>query len=382
MKIKAFYPNYFFDTAITGAAYRIIRGMQSVGNTITLMGIASEQSFQNKFYADAVPRWAKRAILKFVPKKWVNQFAHFVFLHSLKDADYVYLWPGIHIETYQAIKNKGYKIIHECVNTHEANSTSILDAAYAQLNLPAMHGMNAQTIVTELEKFALSDFIFSCSPLMTDLLIEIGVPAKKILQTSYGLSASFIASTSLVETQAKPQLSQSKLTFIFVGSISVRKGVHLLLDYWVKANINADLQLIGTIEPALNPLITQYINHHNVIHIPFTDDLASIYKQADVFILPSLEEGSPLVTYMAMGAGLPMLVTPMGAGGIVTHGVEGLVMEPYDAINWVNAIRKIAEDAEMRAQFTTASKSKAPSYIWDTVAQHRLNLLTIAHHKV
>ena len=381
MKIKAFYPNYFFDVAIAGAAYRLVKGMQSFGNDITLMGIASENTFQEKFYKDAIPRWAKKIVLKVVPGKWVTKFAHFMFIHSLKDADYAYLWPGVDIETYKTIKNKGVKIIHECVNTHEANSKSILDLAYAQLGLLATHGMNAQSIAIELKKLALSDLIFSCSPLMTDLLLQIGIPRQKILQTSYGLSKSFITNIDLSQTQAKPRPSKEKLTFIFVGSISVRKGAHLLLDYWAKANLNANLHLVGSIEPALKALITQHINTHNVTHIPFTDDLTSIYVQADVFILPSLEEGSPLVTYMAMGAGLPMLLTPMGAGGVVTHAVEGFVIEPYDAQSWVDALRKITEDTKLRMRLAAAAKSKAPQYIWDTVAKQRLSLLTVANNK-
>ena len=80
MKLKAFYPNYFFDAAIAGAAYRIIRGMQSAEHDITLMGIASEKSFQEKFYTDAVPKWVKKIVLKFVSIKLLTKFAHFRFV--------------------------------------------------------------------------------------------------------------------------------------------------------------------------------------------------------------------------------------------------------------------------------------------------------------
>ncbi len=385
MKIKAFYPNYFYDVAITGAAYRIVRGMESAEVKTSLMGIASEKAFQEKFYTDAVPKWAKKLVLKFVPQKLVNKFAHFMYVRSLKSADYAYLWPGVNLETYRVIKNKGCKIIHECVNTHEANSVLILNKAYAQLNLPATHGMDAQTIAVELEKLALSDYIFSCSPIMTHLLIEVGVPKQKILQTSYGLSSSFIEKTcvSKININSDKIIDQNtdKLTFIFVGSIGVRKGAHLLLDYWVKANLKANLLLVGTIEPALKPLITQYDGHHNITHIPFTDDLTKIYNEANVFILPSLEEGSPLVTYMAMGAGLPMLLTPMSAGGVVTHDVEGFVIDPYDESTWIESLRKITEDVELRIRFSTAAKNKAPNYIWDKVAEKRSDLLMTAINK-
>lgn len=74
-----------------------------------------------------------------------------------------------------------------------------------------------------------------------------------------------------------------------MGSIGVRKGVHLLLDYWLKANLNAKLKLIDTIEDMLKPLVHQYLLDEGIGHVPFTTDLPSIYASADVFILPSLE---------------------------------------------------------------------------------------------
>lgn len=92
-------------------------------------------------------------------------------------------------------------------------------------------------------------------------------------------------------------------TFIFVGTISVRKGIHLLLKYWAKTNLNATLKLVGTIEDALKPMVSSHLSDPRIEHIPFTSDLPSIDKAADVFILPSLEEGSPLVTYLALGGG-------------------------------------------------------------------------------
>lgn len=161
----------------------------------------------------------------------------------------------------------------------------------------------------------------------------------------------------------------------------MRKGVHLLLDYWVKAKLNAKLQLVGKIEPAIESLVKTYIGQHNIEHIPYTNDLASIYKNADVFVLPSLEEGSPLVTYMAFGAGLPILVSPMGGGGVVTDGVEGIVIDPYDADVWIEQLQRLSKDAELRINLAKQSKLKAPEYLWDEVAKRRLDLLTEAVNK-
>ena len=55
----------------------------------------------------------------------------------------------------------------------------------------------------------------------------------------------------------------------------------------------------------------------DVIHRDYTSDIALAYREADFFAFPSLEEGGPLVTYEAMANGLPVLTSPMRAGGVV-----------------------------------------------------------------
>ena len=209
---------------------------------------------------------------------------------------------------------------------------------------------------------------------MTKSMLSNGIPQHKLLQSSYGLGAQSIING----VYSKAPNPNKTPTFIFVGSISVRKGVHLLLDYWVKAKLNAKLQLVGTIEPAINNLVEKYLEQESVEHIPYTNDLASIYKNADVFVLPSLEEGSPLVTYMAFGAGLPLLVSPMGGGGVVTAGEDAVVIDPHDEATWIAQLQHLATDTVFRTKLAHHSKLKSPYYLWDAVAKRRLDLLVNA----
>ena len=161
---------------------------------------------------------------------------------------------------------------------------AILDKAYTQLNFPFTHGVTTEKIIDESAKLALADYIFSCSPITTQSMLSNGISPHKLPQTSYGLSAQSI----IDGVYSKEPIPNKTPTFIFVGSISVRKGVHLLLDYWVKAKLNAKLQLVGIIEPAIMPLVEQYLKQDNIEHISYTFDLSNIYKNADVFVLPSL----------------------------------------------------------------------------------------------
>jgi glycosyltransferase involved in cell wall biosynthesis len=374
VKISAYYPNYFLDAGIAGAAYHLLKGMQSPGNQIQLMGIASIPAFNDDFYKNVIPHWAKSIVYKALPYNNILNIAETSFCKTLKQNDIAYLWPGISLTTYQDLKDRGCKIIYEGVNTHEVHSKAILDKAYTQLNLPLTHGVTAEKVVVEAAKLELADYVYSCSPIMTESMLSNGIPKQKILQTSYGLSSKAIING----VYSEKRINNKPPIFIFVGSICVRKGVHLLLDYWVKAKLNAKLQLVGTIEPAIKVLVERYIGLDNIEHIPYTNDLASVYKNADVFVLPSLEEGSPLVTYIAFGAGLPLLVSPMGGGGVVTNGVEGIVLDPYDADAWVEHLQRLTEDVQLREELAIKSKLKAPYYLWDEVAKRRLSLLTEA----
>lgn len=372
MKISAYYPNYFKDFGIAHACYYLMKGMQTKDSEIKLMGISSDLLFNDNFYSDAIPAWSKSLVYKILPDSAILNMAESIFSRSLsKDVSFAYLWPGITLKTYKSIKNRGYKIIFESVNTHATNIKTILDAEYVRLKLPATHGITQQSIEEELEKLALSNYIYSCSVIMTKAYLGIGVPQSKLLQTSYGLSPDVILNDSIPRQYTKSY----QPTFIFVGSIGVRKGVHLLLEYWTKAKLNAKLKLVGSIEEALKPMVTKYLADNSIEHIPFTSDLPTIYKSADVFILPSLEEGSPLVTYMALGAGLPVIVSPMGGGGVIEDGENGFVIAPHDESKWIERMRQMAENQELRAKLSVHSKTKALNYVWDVVGAERLHSL-------
>ena len=60
-----------------------------------------------------------------------------------------------------------------------------------------------------------------------------------------------------------------------------------------------------------------------MVVIDFVADVRALYRTADVFVFPSLEEGGPQVTYEACGCGLPVITTPMGAAESARQNQEG-----------------------------------------------------------
>jgi glycosyltransferase involved in cell wall biosynthesis len=369
MKIVACYPVFFKDYGIAHACYHLLRNMQDEHVSVEIFGLASDGCYAEPIYQDLIPSWIKTIAYKLLSEEQLQKIGEFLFIRKLGGSPdkIVYLWPSVSLEVYRAFKNKGFTIVYEGVNTHEANSKQILDKEYIELGLPLLHGITEDRVHQESEKMALADYIFSCSEVMTQAYLTNGVSASKILQTSYGLPDNLIK-----RKESKPS---EQLVFSFIGSIGARKGVHLLLDYWVTAGVNAKLRLVGQVDKVFEPVIANYLNNPEIEHIPFTNDLSSIYQSTDVFILPSLEEGSPLVTYLALGAGLPMILSPMAAGGVVQHDIHGIVLDPHNESAWVEAIRAMNNDATLRGRLGDAAFKLAPQYTWQNVAKKRRTLI-------
>jgi len=63
----------------------------------------------------------------------------------------------------------------------------------------------------------------------------------------------------------------------------------------------------------------------------FRDDMASVFRALDLYILPSLSEGVPLTLLEAMFYGVPVVATRVGGvPEVIRHGVNGMLVPPND----------------------------------------------------
>jgi glycosyltransferase involved in cell wall biosynthesis len=106
-----------------------------------------------------------------------------------------------------------------------------------------------------------------------------------------------------------------------------------------------------------------------------TSDIALAYREADFFAFPSLEEGSPLVTYEAMANCLPVLTSPMGAGGVARDGKDGIIVSPYDEEALVTGLQQLAGCAELRLRMSDSARERAQEFTWEKVARRRAQLV-------
>jgi glycosyltransferase involved in cell wall biosynthesis len=101
-------------------------------------------------------------------------------------------------------------------------------------------------------------------------------------------------------------------------------------------------------------------------------ETARIFAGADLFLLPSLFEGTPLTLVEAMTSGLPVVTTAVcGMKDLIVSGRSGLLVPIRSPEAIVGAVRSLVEHADLRRQLgTTARRDAMTDYTWDRAAEH------------
>jgi len=102
------------------------------------------------------------------------------------------------------------------------------------------------------------------------------------------------------------------------------------------------------------------------------DDVGACYRDADVFVLPSIEgEGIPNAMLEAMAWGLPVVGTDSGGvGETLRDGETGYLVPMRDSSALANAIQELLDDAERRREMGEAARQYArEQHSWDSLTE-------------
>jgi glycosyltransferase involved in cell wall biosynthesis len=162
----------------------------------------------------------------------------------------------------------------------------------------------------------------------------------------------------------------SPLRVLTVGAVGLRKGAPYVLEAAKRLKGQAEFRWVGGVEllPAAAERMAECVHLSGAVP---TTQVAEHFQWADVFLLPSLCEGSATVTYEALGHGLPVICTP-NTGSVVRDGVEGFIVPVRDAVLIAERIERLALNMELRAQMAANAKSRAAEF---TVAEYGRRLL-------
>ncbi|MFK7739060.1 MAG: glycosyltransferase family 4 protein [Planctomycetota bacterium] len=340
----------------------VLRGQLKPEYWLTATNAEARRSYQRGALPPVLARIARRLGLdrKTAPARRARVTSRY--LAELQDGDVAWLFPSVRAAVYQEARRRGTFVVKELVNTALAYHRAALVRAYDAIGWQPGYLPPREDIDEECEQLSNVDRFFAPSVEVANSFIAAGADPGRIFATSYGWC----------EHRFQPvRRPTARLRFLFVAYGAVRKGLPHLLNAWEKAGLDADLVLVGGISPEVEAGCAKQLQRSNVIRHGHVSDLAPHYGGADVFVLPSFEEGSPLVSYEALAAGLPCLMTPHSAGEVVRDGVEGLLAPAGDQSAWVDLLSKVAADETLRERLGKAARARSLEFTWKRVAERR-----------
>jgi starch synthase len=189
-------------------------------------------------------------------------------------------------------------------------------------------------VAVERLEHALADAIVVPSTFAAETLRDHGVPPGKLRVIGFGTDLSSVRMPERVAGQSR--------TFLFVGSMTARKGVPVLLEAWRRLDPgDARLWLAGpgTIPDRVRSGLPRSVT---VLGQQTRDEVARLMQQADVFVFPSFFEGLAQVQLEALASGLPVIAThESGASDLVENGLTGLIIPAGDVDATCDAIASL-----------------------------------------
>jgi phosphatidyl-myo-inositol alpha-mannosyltransferase len=171
--------------------------------------------------------------------------------------------------------------------------------------------------------------------------------------------------TGRVEKSAGP-------TIFFLGRHEERKGLDVLLAAMEHLPAEVTLWVAG-VGPDTDRLRAQYRADRRILWLGRLSDAdkAIRLRSATVFCAPSLHgESFGVVLIEAMAAGTAVVASSLdGYRNVATDGIDSVLVEPGDARGLAAALRRVLDDADLRARIIARGTPRADEFSMDRLAQ-------------
>ncbi|HSY74136.1 MAG TPA: glycosyltransferase [Dongiaceae bacterium] len=259
------------------------------------------------------------------------------------------LTPGDHIissyayanESFKWVRAHGGKTLLDGGNSHPENFWNILseEQRLQHSKHPPVPGHFHRRSMAMMEHV---DYVMPASSYVANSFLARGFKPGSFLAHSRPVNPSIFKPLETVRPKDRP------LTLICTGDLCLRKGTPYLLEsFRLVRNKIPDVKFVlrRSIRDDIKPAFARYqdLPIQWLEYLP-QPELAHQLRQADLFILPSLEEGMARTACEAMACGLPaILTTNTGANDFIRPGVNGEVVPIRDPQAIADAVFKWAE---------------------------------------
>jgi glycosyltransferase involved in cell wall biosynthesis len=216
-----------------------------------------------------------------------------------------------------------------------------------------------------------------------DDLLALGVDAHKILVEHDAYESSRFANPpTRAEARRKLGLDPAARVVVYTGGLLEWKGVDLLVDAARELN-DVTIVIAGGMEADVARLRGRAAGQSHVRIDGFQppERVVDYLVAADVAVVPNRSQPaisarytSPLKLFEAMALGVPLVAADVPSlRELLTHGEDAWLVAPDDAGALAQGLRKLLDDARLRAAIAKRFRSRAPQHTWDARAQRILS---------
>ncbi|NQX12429.1 glycosyltransferase family 4 protein [Microbacteriaceae bacterium VKM Ac-2855] len=301
------------------------------------------------------------------------------------DYDVVHGWPWGSVRTFEEAARLGVASVREAPNTHTAHAFQVVAEEYRRLGITpptkSPHTYNAHTLRLEQKEWSSATAILVPSASVERTFIEQGVAPGKLLRHRYG---ALIDTTTAIDPDPRDD-PDHLFTAVYVGRVEPRKGLLYALQAWkgsVAKEHGGRFLIYGEFTPGYREVLEELLDQPGVELRGFSSDVASVFASADVLVLPTIEEGSALVTSEAQAAGCVPLVSD-ASGANLEDNVHGLVHHVRDVDTLRSQLDEVSTDRALLQRLRRAALAHRSELTWeragiDLVAAYRAAMLLAA----
>jgi len=216
----------------------------------------------------------------------------------------------------------------------------------------------------EQAEWETANLILCGSEYVRDGIRATGGPVDRCRVVPYGIR--------LPATTPAKKLRHWPLRVLTVGAVGLRKGAPYVLAAARSLKGTAEFRMAGQIDvtPYAQKLLSEHVNLLGKVP---RSEIHSEYAWADVFLLPSICEGSATVCYEALSHGLPVITTP-NSGSVVCDGIDGFVVPIRNAKAIADRVERLADDPDLWASMSANALSRASEFTLEKYGERLMSV--------